>query len=62
MVCKSPYKYKRLMLISNFFYLETEFYYEKGLGTDLITWSRLKQTKSENNSLPERLFSIDYSI
>ena len=56
MVCKSPYKYKRLMLISNFFYLETDFYYEKGLCTDLITWSRLKQTKSENNSLPDHLF------
>ena len=56
MVCKSPYKYKRLMLISNFFYLETEFYYEKGLGTDLITWSRLKQTKSENNSHLDYLF------
>ena len=37
------------MSISNFFYLETEFYYEKGLCTDLIMWSRLKQTKSENN-------------
>ena len=56
MVCKSPNKYKRLMLISNFFHLETDFYYEKGLCTNLITWSRLKKTKSENNSVSNHLF------
>ena len=30
MVCKSPYKYKSLLLISNFFQLETQLYCEKG--------------------------------
>ena len=44
------------MLILNFFQVETDFYCEKHLHTDLITWPRLNQAKSESNSLPDHLF------
>ena len=53
MVCKSLYKYKSSVLISNFFQL----YYEKRLRTHLDHVSEvLKQTKSENDSLSDHLF------
>ena len=53
MVCKSLYKYKSSVLISNFFQL----YYEKRLCTHLDHVSEvLKQTKGENDSLSDHLF------
>ena len=52
----NPYKGESLVLILNFFQVETDFYCEKHLHTDLITWPRLSQAKSESNSLPDHLF------
>ena len=67
MVCKSPYKSKRLMLISNFFYLETEREVEKsllweGLCTDLITSQGWSKQKVKIIVYQIICFSIDYSI
>ena len=56
MICKLPYKYKSLVLISNFFQLEIFFTIRNVCALTLITGPRLNETKSENNSLLGHLF------
>ena len=56
MICKLPYKYKSLVLISNFIQLEIFFTIRNVCALTLITGPRLNEAKSENNSLLGHLF------
>ena len=59
-VCKSPYKYKSLELISNLFQLESDLYCEKRFFHS--HWSRARGWSKQKVKIIVTCFSIDYGI